>query len=138
MKKILFLSIATLILIHFTSCKKSGNLAPVSAVVPNYDSTYSIFRVKASSDVNYTVQIITKSASTGSIIDEENGTQSAGNAFEYPFVPTVGDSIKITAQSTSGSIYLYPLYKGILLPGVITQNQTGGGTIVSFNYLVTK
>jgi hypothetical protein len=138
MKKIFFLLIATFIVVYFTNCKKSGNLDPVPTNVTNYDSTNNIFRVKASANVDYTVQIITKNASNGNLIDQENGNQSAGNAFEYPFVPTIGDSIKITAQSPTGSVYLYPLYKGILLPGVITQNQTGGGTVASFNYLVTK
>jgi hypothetical protein len=141
MKKIFYLLIVIFISLYFTNCKKSGNLAPVpiSTNVTNYDSTNNIFRVKASSaNVNYTITVITKNAASGNQIDQENGIESAGSAFEYPFTPTIGDSVKITAQSPTGSVYLYPLYKGILLTGVITQNQTGGGTIASFSYLVTK
>jgi len=141
MKKIFYLLIVIFISLYFTNCKKSGDLAPVplSTNVTNYDSTNNIFRVKASSaNVDYTITIITKNAVTGNQINQETGIESAGSLFEYPFTPTVGDSIKITAQSPAGGVYVYPLYKGTLLPGVTTKNQSGGGTIVSFNYLVTK
>jgi hypothetical protein len=135
MKNIFYAFLAIFVLVYFTSCKKPGNLLANST----YDATNNIFRVKASSsNVDYTITITTKNSATGTQINQETGNQSAGDPFEYPFIPAVGDSIKIIAQSYTGTVYLYPLYKGNLLPGVVSQTETNGGSLSTFNYLVTK
>jgi|AraplaCL_Cvi_mCL_1032061.scaffolds.fasta_scaffold16780_2 hypothetical protein len=134
----LFLSLA------FVGCKKESNPTPqtnnnVAFQSSDYDNANKIFRVKASSSgVAYTITVKRTPQSNPNAVDIQQGNQSTGDAFEYPFTPNLGDKIEITAQSTTGNVYLYALYKGAVLSGVNTQKNSTGGTTATFSYTVTN
>ncbi|MFD2147085.1 hypothetical protein [Mucilaginibacter antarcticus] len=86
----------------------------------------------------YTVTIKRTNPASPGVEDIQQGNQSTGNSFEYPFTPNLGDKIEITAQSAKGSVYVYPLYKGSVIGPVNSQTTSSGGSLVTFTYTVTN
>lgn len=140
MKKISTPAILLILSLALVSCKKidqpSTSSTTSTTSTDGYDAANNIFRIKvSSSNVPYTVTI-KRSNLTNPNGDVQVEDQSTGNPFEEPFTPAIGDSIKIVAQCSKGSVYLYALYKGTPLGPVTTQNTSGGGMVSQFSYLV--
>ncbi|MDB4925331.1 hypothetical protein [Mucilaginibacter sp.] len=137
MKKIFISTTLTLAIFTF-GCKKATVSATNSDEITaaNYDLKKNIFRVIVT-DVNasYTVSVTTTNAANPSFNAFQQGNQSAGTTFEYPFTPVIGDSIKVVAKSSAGPLSLYPTYKGTQLGPVTTLVNSAGAT-TTFNYFV--
>jgi hypothetical protein len=138
MKKIIT-SMIVLSALFIMSCKKTADPTPdtTAQTTSNYDLSNNIFRVIVSStNVAYTVTVTTTNTNNPNSNASQQGTQSAGTTFEYPFTPTVGDSINITAQSAQGVVNMYVYYKGTQLGPVSSTTNSTGGTTVTYAYVV--
>lgn len=136
MKKYLFLIITAQI--FNTGCKK---LADSPAPAPTYDASNRIMRVKASTDNNLPFNIIVSeihSTSAGSVENQEVGQQNTGSSFEYPFTPTIGDSIKVVVQSIGNPVYVYVLYKGVVIKKLDITRNSNGSSYGMFEYQVAN
>ena len=113
--------------------KRSITETPPSNNDANYDSHYSIFRVKATSTAVYTLTL-TEYADDGTT---PYNTQTANQSgpFDYGFTPGIGHKISVNIQSPTGEISSKIMYKGVYLDPVVVKDS-GKGSTANFNYTV--
>jgi hypothetical protein len=133
MRKLPVVLIMLLTALNF-SCKKLDSASPQPAV--NYDVQYKIFRViGAYNGAPYTVKITQiRPNSANNPFNVVTATQDED--FDYAFTPAVGDSIKVTATSESGTFTLYAYYLNVDLGTISLQPTQTGGSTAEFDYVV--
>jgi hypothetical protein len=132
MKKLLLLSLV--LIMGVSACKKTTAVAPAN-LDQNYDSNNRIFRLKASATMQYTVTITEIDPASPDVpYNSVHADQRAD--YDYGFVPVIGHIVKISIQSTAGTISATSYYKGLKIAALPVKMIDGGGSTSDYTYTV--